>query len=249
MKNHREGWNREEQYLKRTFQNQKNAYPRHIIEGWTRRFEQELERNPELLVLRKNRLRLRPEPEPEIHEEPDQEMQEENVVGDLRRSRNVLLIPYVKGVSDQLRNIANRFGIRSWFSFSGKLGNGFSATYKNQLHQSKLRNAVYRAVCTCGRGYIGETERNVKVRLLEHKSTTSTSSLSQHLAITMAHQLDANRTAIVSKEKHVFRRKLLESLFICNTPTAICNRGPSLRLSDMWFTCEPKIRTCVANSQ
>ncbi len=244
LKNHKEGWLRERQYLRGTFQSRRNAYPRHVIESWLNRFERELERDPDLLLLRKNCLC----PEMDNQIELDEEIEGENRMHDLRRSKKVLIVPYIRGVSDKLRNIAARYGVKSWFSFSGRLGNGLSTTYKDQLHPSKSKYAVYRTMCMCGHGYVGQTERNLKVRLLEHKSATSNSSLSQHLSTSTAHSLDANKTEIVSKEKHIVRRKILESMFIVNTPKAICNAGPSTQLSDMWFSCAPRMHSDICDT-
>ncbi len=140
--------------------------------------------DPNLLLFRSNRPRL----------EPEERMEEEEQNVDLSKSKNVLLVPYGKRVSDRLRNIAARYGVRSWFSFSGRLGDGFSTTYKDQLHLSKSWHAVYRAVCSCRREYIGKSDRNLKVRVSEHKKPNSSSSLSNHLRISDAHTLESNRT-------------------------------------------------------
>ncbi len=162
-------WNEELRYLRCTFQSQWNCYPKHLIESWCM--------SPNLLLFRSNRPRSEPEPEERMEEE------EQHV--DLSKSKNVLLVPYVKGVSDRLRNIAARYGVKLWFSFSGRLGDGFSATYKDQLHLSKSWHVVYRAVCRCRCEYIGESDRNLKVRVSEHKKPNSSSSLSKHLELAM----------------------------------------------------------------
>ncbi len=107
---------------------------------------------------------------------------------------------------------------------------------------------MYKAFCSCGREYIGQSERNLKVRVLEHKKNNSASSLSKHLRISNAHQLESNRTEIMSRERHGFRRKLLESMCILYNPHAICNTAPSVEMSDMWFSCEQRMRTYVAEN-
>ncbi len=160
----------------------------------------------------------------------------------------VLLVPYIPGLSDKLRNVAQRYNVKTWFSFRGRLGDGFSSTYKDQVHFSKSRHAVYKAVCSCGREYIGESERNLKVRILEHESANSCTSLSNHLRISKAHVLESNRTQLLMYEKHWMRRKLLESMSILHNPTALCNVGLSTEVSDMWFGCSHCIRTYIAEN-
>ncbi len=173
---------------------------------------------------------------------------EEEIESDLRKSKHVLLVPYIPGLSDRLRNVAKRYEMQMWFSYRGRVGDGFSTTYKDKAHFSKSRHAVYKAVCSCGHEYIGESERNLKVRVLEHESANSASSLSNHLKISKAHQLEPNRTVAITYEKHYLCRKMLESLYILHNPTALCNVGPSTEMSEMWFACEERIHTYVAQN-
>ncbi len=145
----------------------------------------------------------------------------------------VLVVPYVPGVCDRLRTIANRYQVSSWFSYPGRLGDGFTAGYKDPVHQSKLQNSVYEAMCCCGRRYVGETSRNLKVRVTEHNSGNSWSALSLHLQSGQEHSLISNHTQTLIHEKHCIRRKLLESLVILHVPHNLCNTRPLLNVSDM----------------
>ncbi|MCP3686145.1 MAG: hypothetical protein GY861_26150, partial [bacterium] len=141
------------------------------------KFERELRRKPELLEFRPRR-----QQNAQRNQEAIQQLGEPLV--DAQLPKKVMLIPYIPGVSDMLRTIANRYEIPSWFSYSGKLGDGFSGNYKDMQHVSKLRNTVYEAMCGCGNRYIGESYRNHKVRIAEHKNIRhSQSSLSEHLRI------------------------------------------------------------------
>ncbi len=150
-------------------------------------------------------------------------------------------------VSDNLRTVAKRYGIASWYSYSGRLGDQFSAAYKESTHQFRLRNAVYEAMCSCGQRYIGESNRNLKVRVAEHKSVHSNSSLSNHLRIGYAHSLLANRTQTIIREKQQTHRKLLESLIMLHNPNNLCNTGPSLDVPDLWFGCQHRLRSALAD--
>ncbi len=91
-------------------------------------------------------------------------------------------------------------------------------------------------------------DRNLKVRLLEHKSPNSLSALSAHLSIGWAHTLEANRTAVIALEKHNRRRKIVESLAILHNPMPVCNVGPSTEISEMWAACIPNIRSALADA-
>ncbi len=148
--------------------------------------------------------------------------------------------------------IAHRYNVHSWYSYSGRIGDGLSATYKDRVHVSKQRHAVYKASCICGILSVGETDLNLKVRISEHKNATSVSSLSEHLRIgrrfdATAHKLDYNRTVSILHKKHSVRRKFLESLAIRFGPDALCNSGSSMNISEMWFGCTPSICTAFAD--
>ncbi len=183
----------------------------------------------------------------EIEREPDDQLLGDQLLGEVELPKKVLLVPYVPGVSDRLHTIANRYQVPSWYSYSGKLGDSFSGNYKDRQHVSKTRNSVYEVVCSCGVRYIGQSYRNLKVRIAEHRNLAhSESSLSSHLRNGPGHQLLHNRTLPLVKEKQNFRRKLLESLMILHTPHKICNAGPSLEVSDMWYACQPRLRAALA---
>ncbi len=74
-----------------------------------------------------------------------------------RNPRRILLIPYVPGISDKLRTVARRYELPVWYSYPGKLGDGFSSVYKDSTHPSKIRHAVYEAICSCGQRYVGKS--------------------------------------------------------------------------------------------
>ncbi len=240
MKNHPGGLQKELQYLERTFSNAKNGYPRYLLRRWTRNLEKEIRKRPQMLKFQskstKDRTRI------EHGQETDQMDDEPTVV---EKPKRTLIIPYVPGVSDQLRTIARRFEVPVWFSYSGKLGDGLSSTYKDKQHESKQRYAVYEAVCSCNKRYIGESLRNLKVRIMEHKSIHSESALAVHLRIGYAHNLLPNLTRTIFKEKQYFKRKILESLVILNYPDLLCNKGPSTNISEMWDGCREKIRLAL----
>ncbi len=189
--------------------------------------------------------RLRRQRNFQQNQEADEQLGD--LLADAQLPRKVMLIPYIPGVSDMLRTIANRYEIPSWFSYSGKLGEGFSGNYKDMQHVSKLRNTVYEAMCSCGNRYVSESYHNLKVRIAEPKGCHSQSALSLHLCIGYAHTLLSNRILPMLQEKHTFRRKVLESLIIQNSPNVLCNQGLSTEISDMWFGCQRRLRAVLAD--
>ncbi len=182
-------------------------------------------------------------PSEDLQQQTD--MNVENVV--LQEPKRVLLSPYISGFSERLRSQAFRYQITPWFSYGGRLGDGFTH-FKDKVHVSKSRYAVYNTGCSCGMRYIGETERNLKVRLKEHKSANSNSALSEHLRIGYAHVFEPEKTEIVSYEKHIWRRKIVESLAILHNSSPVCNAGPSTGISDLWSPCFARLRASLAEN-
>ncbi len=245
--------NREMNYLHRTFTSHRNGYPVRLVRRWVANFTRRLRENPGMLDFR-NRNRTReggqlqenPNLDINIEENPNLDVADANFQNrEQQELKRVLLVPYIPGLSDRLKTIAARYQVKSWFLYRGRLGDGLSSSYKDQTHVSKKKDCVYRARCSCGECYIGETNRNLKVRMSEHKGRSSASSLSSHLRLGMIHQLEENSTEIVLHERHMPRRKFLESLAILHGPDHLCNVGPSADVSQMWFGCIPALRSAL----
>ncbi|MCP3684362.1 MAG: hypothetical protein GY861_16920, partial [bacterium] len=167
-------------YLLRTFTNADNGYPRRLVQNWMNNFNRELRANPRLLQFRRDRQELRQEQQENEQEgTEDQEADSELENGENNKKR-ILSIPYVPELSDQLARIGRRYELVPWFSFKGQIGDELSGSYKDTMHISKRRYAVYKAFCSCGAQYIGETGQNLKVRICEHKKRDSPSALSVH---------------------------------------------------------------------
>ncbi len=77
------------------------------------------------------------------------------------------LIPFIPGVSERLKKIASGYNVRTWYTFPGRISDWFTK-YWGWQHPSKAQHTVYCAMCSCGIQYVGESERNLKVRLAEH---------------------------------------------------------------------------------
>ncbi len=69
---------------------------------------------------------------------------------------------------------------------------------------------------------MGESERNLKVRIVEHRNVKSGSALSIHLGTGIEHQLLPDQTQIVNQGKHTTHRKILESIACPLQHWAVC---------------------------
>ncbi len=60
--------------------------------------------------------------------------------------------------------------------------------------------------------------------------------------------LDWNKTELILCEKHMQHRKFLDSLAIEYSPDKLCNNGPSMHISEMWFGCVPTISAAFGDA-
>ena len=83
-----------------------------------------------------------------------------------------MYIPYVAGLSEDLRRICRKYNIRTIFKTP--------STFRHQLMNvkdidplEKRSGVVYQVLCSnCAQSYIGETKRSLETRLKEHKAAT-----------------------------------------------------------------------------
>ncbi len=150
--------------------------------------------------------------------------------------KQVLVLPYMPGIGHKLQKIAKQYQFETWFTFPHKLNHLFTQHRGTLLHPSKIQHAVYCVQCTCGVQYVGETERNLKVRLNEHFNNTSCSSLSCRLQQT-GHKPTMHDTIILVKERNCLKRKVLESFCIEYKQAHLCNTGVSMDLPAVWNIC------------
>ena len=97
------------------------------------------------------------------------------------------VLPYVKGLSKQLRRCLQQQGVRVVFKSETTLRSQLVRT-KDAVDPAKKDGVVYRILCECGEVYIGETERPMQDRIKEHDrdirlARTETSAVSEHAII------------------------------------------------------------------
>ncbi len=148
-------------------------------------------------------------------------------------------MPYVPGIGQKLQKIVRKYEFESWFTFPGKISQLFTR-HRGREHPSKTQNAIYCAQCTCGIQYIGESSRNLKVRLNEHHFGSSISSLSIHMHDT-GHKPTMHDTIILAKERNGLKCKVIESFCIENKCTKLCNTGVSMDIPAIWNLCSEEL--------
>ncbi len=155
-----------------------------------------------------------------------------------------MVLPFVPGTSDKLQKLAAQFGLGTWFAYPGRLTDMFTR-YRGRVHTSKARYSIYCVSCSCGIQYVGESGRNLKVRISEHMRNSSKSALSYHL-LKYQHQPILKHTQILATEKNLHKRKIIESLCITHKKSCLCNTGVSVELPQIWQLCAPMVSRQLA---
>ena len=79
-----------------------------------------------------------------------------------------MVIPYVAGMSEDIRHVCRKFNIRVVFK-SGRNLRSMLTKVKDMLPLGKQSNLIYRIACSCGQVYIKETKQRLETRLKEHQ--------------------------------------------------------------------------------
>jgi len=146
-------------------------------------------------------------------------------------------IPYVAGLSEDVRRICQRYNLRTVFKSA--------ATLRGQLMQVKDRdplerrsNVIYQVPCSCGRVYIGETKRALETRIKEHKAATrrgetTKSAIAEH-AWKEHHVILWDETKVLDQAKNNTTLLIKEALYIRLSDTQLINRDEGVTISDCW---------------
>ena len=136
--------------------------------------------------------------------------------GQEREKEPLVVIPYVAGMSEDIRRVCRKFNIRVVFK-SGRTLRSMLTKVKDTLPLGKQSNVVYRIPCSCGQVYIGETKRRLETRLKNH------------------HPIDWEETTVLDRGRGQ-ELLLKEALHIQMTPSEECsNRDGGLKVPGCWI--------------
>ena len=127
-----------------------------------------------------------------------------------------VVIPYIQGVSEQLRRIFKGHGIPTYFRPVNTLRQ-LLVHPKDKLDNERTVGPVYHISCEdCPASYIGETERSLKSRFQEHQRPSSTTSeVSRHIHQDCPnHTVSLRNTKVLAVEPKWFERGVKEAIHI-----------------------------------
>lgn len=150
-----------------------------------------------------------------------------------QQAKQSVYLPYMGPVSHTLERILSESAIKVYYTTPNKLHQQLY-THKDKTERNLLPG-IYRIPCECGLVYIGETGRNLSVRLKEHlaccsKGQTEKSSVAKH-TWTTDHRILWKETSLICQESNYFARRVRESVEIHKHRT-IEQEGQ--QLNDTW---------------
>ena len=162
----------------------------------------------------------------------------------------MMVVPYISGLSEDIRRVCWKFGIRTVFRSSMTLRDHLTRV-KDRLPDMFQSRVVYRIPCSCGKFYIGETIRRLETRMKEHKDAcekglTERSAVAEH-AWNEHHPIEWKAAAIVDKAKGRKELALKEALHIQLTPKEQrFNRDVGVELPVCWVATIRALRRSLS---
>ena len=151
----------------------------------------------------------------------------------------LVVLPYVAGVSENIRRVCRKFDVRVVFR-SGQTLRSMLTRVKDALPLGKQSRIVYRIPCSCGQVYIGETIRRLETRMKEHqdackKGTLEKSAVAEH-AWESHHTIRWEETAILTQARRHKELMLKEAFHIHMVPARDrLNRDVGMELPRCWM--------------
>ena len=137
------------------------------------------------------------------------------LLADSSSQRATVILPYVQGVSDQIRRTLRAYNIGTILRPQQTLASVFKKP-KDRLEEKRIPGIVYKVKCRdCQFTYVGESKRSWNSRATEHdpaRAASRESAISNH-AHTTTHDIHPRYATILERhERNYDRRLFLESL-------------------------------------
>ncbi|XP_070576849.1 uncharacterized protein [Ptychodera flava] len=141
-------------------------------------------------------------------------------------SKCFIVIPYIEGTSERIRNTLQKRGIQTYFKSSNTLRD-ILVKPKDKNKKENMKDVIYQIDCAtpgCNAYYIGETSRPLRERFEETQEKRSISYISESKH--KPPELSSLSVKVRDKEQHADKRRLLEVMFInVNNPPLNANVG------------------------
>ena len=147
--------------------------------------------------------------------------------------KSYMVLPYVKGLSESIKNVGKKYGIQIYFK-GGNTIKSLLMTPKDKDHITKKSGIIYRFKCKrvdCEDEYIGESSRTFGERYKEHLKVPSP--IYDHHTTT-GHEASIENFSIVGREDQNLIRTIKGAIYIrVNNPSLNKNIG-KYHLPHIW---------------
>ena len=164
--------------------------------------------------------------------------------------RATVTIPYVAGVSEEIRRVCKDYDVRVAFT-SRKTLHSLLTRVKDPLPADKQSMVVYWIPCSCGKVYIGRTILRLETRLKEHHDACSKGQLEKsavaEYAWTQKHTIRWGDTSVLDSARRHRELLLKEALHIRTTAEGSSfTRDEGAELNECWIAA---VRRCEGRNQ
>ena len=147
-----------------------------------------------------------------------------------------VVIPYIKGFSEEIRRVFGKYDIPTYFKPMNTLRQ-LLVKPKDPVDKESVVGPVYRIQCEeCPASYIGETERSLKTRFNEHRRPSSSNSeVARHIHVEQPdHTVKMDNTSILTTEARWFERGVKEAIYIKAMQPNLNRDGGRYSLPPVW---------------
>ncbi|XP_062518280.1 uncharacterized protein LOC134193468 [Corticium candelabrum] len=150
-----------------------------------------------------------------------------------------IVLPYISGLSEDIRRICKGYNIRVSFK-SGRNLRNMLCKVKHPIPKEHQSHLIYQIPCACGKTYIGETKRRLATRLKEHKELcrkmeNEKSAVAEHTWSNQKCNMDWDGTRILAHASTTLQLRMKEALHIqLNQQHLLINRDEGMELSKCW---------------
>ena len=156
-------------------------------------------------------------------------------------SKGSVIMPYVKGTSEVLRRVFNKHNINVCFKPHRTIRQ-ILVHPKDKAKKSEICGPIYHIQCggrnenNCSHDYIGEIERTLKARFMEHRRPSSTTSeVSKHINVdNPGHEINLDEVKILDRESSWYERGVKEAIYIRALRPSLNRDGGRFQLPHIW---------------
>jgi len=159
---------------------------------------------------------------------------------DKKEDSEKVYLPFIQGITNKIAKYLRKNNMNAQFTTCGTIRQ-MMRSVKDNIDRQQLKG-VYKIDYSCGKSYIGETGRSLKIRLKEHavdikNERSRTSALAEHLSKTK-HHVCLEDAKVIAREDNYHKRKIREAIEIMKFPQNL-NRDNGGEISGNWL---PPIR-------